>query len=84
MCHVLVVETINSEGEAEEIYSWGISERWNIKNVGWIRIIDRVLGSKLKMKLYDGKVDVNYWLDGDMLYGRYYGGNTVDVVLMQK
>ena len=81
LCHVLVVESIDSEGEAEVIYSWGISEKWNIKQGGWVRKIGRVLGSKLKLKLYDGNVDVNYWLDGDMLYGRYYGGNTVNVAL---
>lgn len=81
LCHVLVVETVDSDGEAEVIYSWGISERWNIEQGGWVRIIGRVVGSKLKMKVYGGKVDVNYWLDGDMLYGRYYGGNTVNVEL---
>ncbi len=84
LCHVLVVETLDSEGEAEAIYSWGTSERWNIKQAGWVRIVGQVLGSKLKMKLYNGQVGVNYWLDGDMLYGRYYGGNTVDVALMKK
>ena len=84
LCHVLVVETIDSEGEVEVIYSWGTSEQWNIKQAGWVRIIGRVLGSKLKLKLYDGKVDVNYWLDGDMLYGRFYGRSTVNVALMRK
>ena len=84
LCHVLVVETIDSGGEVEVIYSWGTSERWNIKQAGWVRIIGRILGSKLKMKLYNGQVDVNYWLDGETLYGRYYGGNTVDIALTRK
>ena len=84
LCHVLVVETIGLEGEAEVIYSWGTSERWNIKQAGWVRIVGQVLGSKLKMKLYNGQVDVNYWLDGETLYGRYYGGNIVDIALTRK
>lgn len=84
LCHVLVVETVDSEGEAEVIYSWGTSERWNIRQAGWVRVMGRVLGAKLKIKLYDGKVDVNYWLDGETLYGRYYGGNTVDIALTRK
>ncbi len=84
LCPVLVVETVDSEGEAEVIYSWGTSERWNIKQVGWIRIVGQVLGSKLKMKLYNGQVDVNYWLDGDILYGRYYGREAYNIELMRK
>ena len=81
LCHVLVVESIDSEGEAEVIYSWGISERWNIKQAGWVRNIGRVVGFKLKMKQPYNEDRVNYWLDGDMLYGRYYGGITVNVAL---
>ncbi len=81
LCHVLVVETIDSEGEAEVIYSWGISERWNIKEAGWARITGRILGFKLKMEPYKEN-RVNYWLDGDMLYGRYYAGrNTANIAL---
>lgn len=82
LCHVLVVETIDSEGEAEVIYSWGISKKWNIKR-GWRRNIGRIVGSKLKMKLSE-EIRVNYWLDGDMLYGRYYRGENVSNVALTR
>ena len=82
LCHVLVVETIDSEGEAEVIYSWGASERWNFK-AGWVRNIGRIVGSKLKMKLSE-EIRVNYWLDGDMLYGRYYRGKNASNVALTR
>ncbi len=83
LCHVLVVETIDPEGEAEVIYSWGTSKRWNIK-AGWIRNTGRIVGSKLKMKQPYNEDRVNYWLDGDILYGRYYGREAYNIELMRK
>jgi len=64
----LVVESVNADGTAKIVYSYGKSPRFD---AGWTRIDATIAGGHMHMTPSRG-VTLDFWIDGDgSLYGLY-------------
>ena len=71
LCHLLAVETIDAQGNAWFVYSYGTFARWRIYEPGYSRNIGKISDGNLKATLGNG-AKVTYWLkDSNTLSGKY-------------
>jgi hypothetical protein len=63
--HILIVEKINDNLEANAIYSWGIAYQWNLNQPGWKRYTGKFEGNMLILTDEDNRIIIKYRLNSD-------------------
>jgi len=82
--HILVVERIESNGNASVIYAIGDCPEWNIRS-GWIRVLGKIEKGQLEFSFQDGRTRVWYKLEGESkLIGFYETARVASFVILEK
>lgn len=82
--HVLIVESIDRQGNANIIYATGAASDWNAR-AGWQRLPAKVENDALTLALRGGRVRVEYRVTAQgQLAGRYQAGDKVSTVTLTK
>lgn len=71
LCHTLVVESVDADGKAKVIYSYGVYDKWNIKKPGFNRDTGLIVDSVLTLDWSKNGIKVEYRLDNGKLKGKY-------------
>jgi hypothetical protein len=71
LCHTLVVESVDADGNAQIVYSYGVYEKWGIKRPGYMRDKALIVDSTLVMDGSKDKARVEYKLVDGKLKGKY-------------
>ena len=71
LCHTLVVESVDADGKAQVIYSYGVYDKWNIKKPGFNRDTGVIVDSVLTLDWSKNGIKVEYRLDNGKLKGKY-------------
>jgi dienelactone hydrolase len=83
LAHVLVVEQVRPDGQARVVYAYGDAPDWNVSR-GHARANARVEGGVLTFDLRDGRVRVEYRIEGESLQGTYTIGGRVSRVTLAR
>ncbi|MBC8270135.1 MAG: hypothetical protein H8E36_15440 [Rhodospirillaceae bacterium] len=82
LCHTLAVVSIDADGNAEAIYSYGTYSGWDIRKAEYFKPNGKIADGKLTLETFRNGAKAVYWFSGDVLKGSYTrNGNTSYVTL---
>ena len=73
LCHTLVVEAVEANGDARVLYSYSSSDYWNIPLPGFLRATGRIVNGVLRLRVpFLGRYPrVAYWWADETLEGTF-------------
>lgn len=84
LCHTLVVKSIDANGDAEVVYSYGSFVPWGIHNPEYFEPSGTIEDGTLTLERFRNGAKVSYTLDGDKLKGRYVINGNVSRVKLSR
>lgn len=82
LCHTLVVESVDAEGNATVVYSYGVYTPWDIYEADWVRTLAEVSDEELQLDRFSNGARATYWFSDDKLKGKYLrGGGRSNITL---
>lgn len=75
LCHTLAVLSLDADGSAEAIYSYGTYAGWNIRKAEYFKSQGTIADGKLTLETFRNGAKAVYWFSGDDLKGSYTNSN---------
>lgn len=74
LCNTLVVLSVDSDGRASVVYSWGMYWRWGVKKPGFVVVSAAIEGDELILERFSGNEQTTYRFSDHVLHGTWRKG----------